>query len=198
MLRERECVNRQGFRQAQSLPVSGKGETGMAWGAVLRKGQAWYTDLGVVFETSGILPEDYNWLVTDWECNQDVAQLTCTHAAAETGADGIRFCWLTGTQLSDMLRSHRHLQWIWGVLSGFETGIALEQVLEYPLPGADDNRIWENPVFVRHPLAEIEIVPWDSSMVFFVSRKKEPVRRFREGFVLSEDLTEQMFGKGEL
>ncbi len=114
------------------------------------------------------------------------------------GADGIRFCWLTGTQLSDMLRSHRHLQWIWGVLSGFETGIALEQVLEYPLPGADDNRIWENPVVVRHPLAEIEIVPWDSSMVFFVSRKKEPVRRFREGVVLSEDFKEQMFGKGEL
>lgn len=50
-------------------------------------------------------------------------------------------------------------QWIWGVLSGFEKHIELDDVLRSELPYADGYAgFWKNPVTIQHPLADVEIV----------------------------------------
>lgn len=80
-------------------------------------------------------------------------------------------------------------QWIWAVLSGFEKSITLDEVLEYPLSYAEEyTGFWENPISIQHPLATVEIVPWDSSLTLIISRERKIVDDFKEGFPLSEDL----------
>ena len=82
------------------------------------------------------------------------------------------------------------IQWIWAVLSGFEKDIPLEKVLEYPYPEADGYPgFWHNPISMQHPLATIEIVPWDSGLTLFFSKEKELVDKFRAGYPQSEDLS---------
>lgn len=81
-------------------------------------------------------------------------------------------------------------QWIWAVLSGFPRHISLAQVLEYGLPYADMYPgFWANPVSIQHPLAEVEIVSWDSSCTLVISRNHKIVSDFMDGFPLSRDLS---------
>ena len=141
----------------------------MHYGAILAKGEVGYTDLDKVFAALGNIQENYNWLLTDCECNVDIPEL-----------EG-EFCWMSGSELTALQQKYHSPQWIWAVLSAFEKSVTKEQVLEYPLPAARDNR-------VQHPLATFEIVPIDSSYVVVFSREKEIVDRFRAYFPLSEDL----------
>ena len=72
----------------------------------------------------------------------------------------------------------------------FEKDVPLEKVLEYPFPEADGyGGFWHNPITMQHPLAKIEIVPWDSGLTLFFSKDKELVQKVRCGFPQSEDLT---------
>ena len=141
----------------------------MHYGAILEKGEKCFTYLDKVFAALGDIQENYNWLITDCECNVDIPEL----------ADN--FCWMSGSELMTLQRKYHNPQWIWGVLSAFEKFVTEEQVLEHPLPAVRDNR-------VQHPLATFEIVPIDSSYVVVFSREKETIDRFRAYCPLSEDL----------
>ena len=140
----------------------------MHYGAILAKGEVGYTDLDKVFAALGNIQENYNWLITDCECNVDIPELQ------------YNYCWMSGNELMALQRKYHNPQWIWAVLSAFEKSVTEEQVLEYPLPDARENR-------VQHPLATFGIVPFDSSFVLVFSREKEIVDRFRAYFPLSED-----------
>ena len=48
---------------------------------------------------------------------------------------------------------------------------------------------WTNPVSIQHPLAQVEIVPWDSSCTLVISRNHRIVSDFMDGFPLSRDLS---------
>lgn len=46
--------------------------------------------------------------------------------------------------------------------------------MEYELPKADGYiGIWQNPVSIQHPLAEIEVIAWDSLMTIFISKNDD-------------------------
>lgn len=61
-----------------------------------------------------------------------------------------------------------------GVLSAFPKEISKEKIMEYELPKADGYiRIWQNPVLIQHPLAEIEVIAWDSLMTIFISKNDD-------------------------
>ncbi len=76
------------------------------------------------------------------------------------------------------------------MFSGFSKEITLEEVLKYNLPFADGNiGYWIDDVVLQHPLADIEIVAWDSSLTLFISKKDSLVQKFRQHFPLSEDLS---------
>lgn len=65
--------------------------------------------------------------------------------------------------MTDMVENE-NFQWIWGVLSAFPKNLEKDSILKYKLPQAEGNTgIWQEPISIQYPFAEIEIVAWDSS-----------------------------------
>ena len=150
----------------------------MCYGVILAKGETGFTDMNRVFAALGDIQAEYNWLITDCECNVDIPELQ------------YNYCWMSGSELTALQRKYHNPQWIWAVLSAFDKTVTEEQALEYPLPNARDNNnaLWRLPVEVQNPLARFEIVPFDSSYTLLISREKEIIDRFRAYFPLSENL----------
>lgn len=74
----------------------------MHYGAILAKGEVGYTDLDKVLAALGNIQENYNWLLTDCECNVDIPELED------------EFCWMSGSELTALQRKYHNPQWIWG------------------------------------------------------------------------------------
>lgn len=153
----------------------------MVYGAINEKGEKFYTYLPKLFDAIDNAQKNYNWLITACDCNvQNQVYDECIKQG---------YCWISGDALTEIVQE-QHIQWIWAVLSGFEKDIPLKKVLEYPHPDADGYPgFWHNPISMQHPLATIEIVPWDSSLTLFFSKEKELVDKFRAGYPQSEDLS---------
>ena len=65
----------------------------------------------------------------------------------------------------------------------------LDVVLQSELPYAGDyTGFWQNPVGIQHPLAVMEIVPWDSSLVLFIANDRTVTDIFISHFPLAENL----------
>lgn len=152
----------------------------MVYGAINEKGEKWYTQMSKVFHAIKSKQTDYNWLITDADgVPQQISERCC----------GKSYCWLTGEELSRIVHEDDG-QWVWAVLSGFEKGITLSEVLKLPRPYADGYKgFWRSPVSMQHPLAAIEIVPWDSSLTLFFSNQKDLVEDFLDFFPFSEELS---------
>lgn len=151
----------------------------MVYGAVNAKGEKYYTYLKKLFDAIGNKQQDFNWLITDCVCYPDNPK---TDAMLSKN-----YCWITGDELTELVRQE-DFQWIWAVLSGFYKTVALEEVLKYDLPKAEDyNGFWNRPISMQHPLARVEIVPWDSTMTMIFSDDKRIIDRFRAAYPFSED-----------
>ena len=84
-------------------------------------------------------------------------------------------------------------QWIWAALSGFDKAIPLSEVLKYELPTAVDySGHWHLPLSIQHPLAEIEIYPWDSSGTMIFSRDKSIFDDFLSFFPFSKRMEDEL------
>ena len=151
----------------------------MVYGAINANGQRWYTQMSQILDAIHNQQLEYNWLLTDL----DGVPQTIEACRTEQG-----YCWLTGEELTRMVRADDG-QWIWAVLSGFDPSISLSEILQYPLPYAQEYEdFWKTPLSIQHPLAAIEIIPWDSSLTLFFSKRADLVEDFRQFFPLSEDL----------
>ena len=154
----------------------------MVYGAVNRKGEKYYTYLKKLFDAINNKQLECNWLITDCTCYPENPK---TDAMLRKD-----YCWLTGEELTDLVMQE-DFQWIWAVLSGFDKSVELSDVLEHDLPYAKDYEgFWSKPVSMQHPLAKIEIVPWDSSMTMIFSDDKGIIDSFRAAYPLSEDFEE--------
>lgn len=149
---------------------------------ILEKGEPYYTILSDVFHGIGQAQSNYNWLITDWDG-------VPRQIEADSKMHGRRkYCWMMGEELTAVAGTNRE-QWVWAVLSGFHKSVPLSDILRYELPYADGNPdFWNNPAGIQHPLAEIEIVAWDSSCTLFMSKNEELAEAFMEAFPMSEDL----------
>jgi hypothetical protein len=160
-------------------------------GAILEKGERYYTYLQGVFDGINNIQREYNWLITDCEC--------CT-----TSSDNLSrifqygtYGWLSGEELTDMINKE-DFQWVWGVLSAFNKEISLEEILKYRLPYADGYKgFWETPISIQHPLAQIEIVPWDSSCTIIICKDDSITESFMKRYNLSKDLTRYNSNRGQ-
>lgn len=154
----------------------------MAFGAIIQKSEKYYTFLPKLFDVLENAQLDYNWLITDCECNVE------NEIYEECISRG--YCWVSGEHFTEIVNK-QNIQWIWAVFSGFHKDIPLEEVLKEALPCADENdSIWTNPVKMNHSLAKIEIIAFDSSMTLVISEDRGLVERVRAGFPLSEDLSD--------
>lgn len=152
----------------------------MVYGAINEKGEPWYTQMGRVFDAIHNQQQAYHWLITD---------IDCVPSKVEAACHGRGYCWLTGEELSQIVREDDG-QWVWAVLSGFEKEVPLSEVLQYPLPRANAYEgFWKNSLSIQHPLAAVEIVCWDSSLTLFLSRQAGLVEDFLDFFPFSKDLS---------
>jgi hypothetical protein len=148
-------------------------------GAILNKGESVYTYMSRVFEAIHNVQRRYNWLITDIEAcpdNPDYQKIVDDD-----------YLWLSGEEITSMIEIE-DFQWIWAVFSGFPKSIAREKVLQYGLPSLEHKGYWKNPISIQHPLAVLEIVPWDSSLVLIISKDDEIVYDFMASKPLAEDL----------
>jgi hypothetical protein len=151
--------------------------------AILSKGELYHTHINEIFRSIGDEQLNYNWLITDCVCypkNKAFDELFSKE-----------YLWISGEQLTEIIHEE-DFQFIWGVLSGFAKDVTLEEVLKHDLPFADGYEgFWVDDVEVQHPIADIEIVAWDSSLTLFISKRDDLMNRFRTYFPLSEDLSAQ-------
>ena len=151
----------------------------MVYGAINAKGEKYYTYMKKLFEALGNRQTEFNWLITDCICYPDDPKTD-----AMLSKD---YCWISGDELTEII-AQEDFQWIWAVLSAFDKSVAFEDVLKYDLPRAEDYvGFWSRPISMQHPLARIEIVPWDSSMTMLFSDDKGIIDSFRATYPYSED-----------
>jgi hypothetical protein len=168
----------------------------MVYGVIDTESNRYYTKLKAVFDAIGNIQVEYNWLITGTEIVAHSDKLdalnTGVHWKYEDGKPiaipAPDYYFLSGEELTTII-TEDDSQWIWGVRSGFEKKIPLDEILEYPLPKADGYKgFWKNPPSIQHPLATMEIVPWDSSCVLLLSTNKEVVEKFKKAFPKCQDL----------
>ena len=149
-------------------------------GVIINKGEEYYTDMQGILGCLGNQVRQYNWLVSDHQVyfeNTKINQLL-----------DAEYCWLPGEKLMDIVFLENN-QWIWGVFSAFSKSTDMKRVLSYSLPYALENSdIWTLPITLQHPLAEIEIVAWDSSCTIIKCKDENVIRHVRNRYPLSEDL----------
>lgn len=148
--------------------------------AILQTGEQFYTHMGKIFNAIENSQLKYNWLITNCECYPQ-----------EEGFYELfskEYVWISGKQLTEIIYKE-DFQFVWGVFSGFSPEATLAEVLEYELPFADGYKgFWVEKIGIQHPLAEVEIVAWDSSLTLLISKDDNLVQKFRSNLPMSEDL----------
>ena len=169
----------------------------MVYGVIDKESSRYYTYLKAVFDAIENKQAEYNWLITATEIVAHSSRLdalnTSVHWKDEDGKPiaipAPDYYFLSGEELTKII-TEDDSQWIWGVLSGFEKSIPLDEILKYPLPKADGYEgFWKNPPTIQNALASMEIVPWDSSCVLLLSTKGEIVEKFKRAFPNSRELS---------
>ena len=160
-------------------------------GVILRKGERTYSYFSGVL--SAIFPAvvERNWLITGYENYPEALEPYGGNLGREA------FFWVPGERLEEIVRQQDY-PWYWGVLSGFKKEVPLRQVISYGLPYADGyTGFWKNPISIQHPMADIEIVAWDSALTLLISRDEAIAQAFRNAYPRSEDLETYNLGEPE-
>ena len=170
----------------------------MVYGVIDTDSCRWYTYLKAVFEAIDNKQLEYNWLITATDIVAHSDRLDALNTSVRwqykngksIAVPAPDYYFLSGEELTKIITIDDS-QWIWGVLSGFEKSIPLDEILRYPLPEAEGYKdFWKNPPSIQHPLASVEIVLWDSSLVLLFSKNKEIIDSFRLAFPRSQNLSE--------
>lgn len=155
----------------------------MVHGAILEKGNRYYTHLHEILLAIEPAQNHYNWLITNCECFPKSPKIDEQFSK--------EYAFLSGEALSRLVEED-DFQWVWAVFSAFEKSLTLDKILKQPLPYADGNpNFWMNPLTIQHPLAQIEIVAFDSTLTLFLANDPVLTNRFLTSFPDSEDLQEQ-------
>lgn len=106
-----------------------------------------HTNLRLVFDAIGNRQVEFNWLLTDIECNYyPVDEL---HQ---------KVIWISGEKLTEIV-ARFNIQFIWGVFSAFGKDVVLDPQNLTVKPYADGNsNFWVEKPKIQHPLATAEIV----------------------------------------
>lgn len=153
----------------------------MTYAIVDRYNHKFYTYMSKFFQAMDNMQLQYNWLITDSVCypqNNNIKKLLDQ-----------KYCWLSGDELSAIIEQE-DFQWIWGCLCGFSKNITIEEVLEFPLPSAEDyDGYYQNPVSLQHPISSVEIVPSDSSWTLIISKDKTIIYSYLRRCPMCEELS---------
>lgn len=141
--------------------------------------KAGYTLMLKIINSIGGRNLNYNWLITDIEAypQKGLGEIDDELYSYLNEND---YVFISNSDLLDILEKN-DFQWIWGVFSAIPVNYSKEEVLKYDLPFAEDNSdiYLDNNFVIQHPLAEIEIVAFDSSGMHIVSKDKDICDRLK-------------------
>lgn len=141
----------------------------------------YFTNLKEVFDVLGSISRQYNWLLSDYDCN--------IYPSEKIPVNEL-FVWLSGDELVNILRE-REIQLIWGVLTAYTKDITPDEVLRYPYPIAEDYEgFWNTDIKMQNPLADFEMISIDSTFFSVIARTKELIDKFAKRYPNSIDLIE--------
>ena len=124
----------------------------------------YYTDILKVVNAIGGRSLDYNWLITEIETS------TGDYFNDE-------YVIVSNDELLDDLEN-KEIQWIWGTFSAIPKKYKQEEILKYNLPGVEN--IDKKEIKIQHPLAEIEIIAYDSTFVQLIAKDKTIAEKFKK------------------
>lgn len=124
----------------------------------------YYTDILKVVNAIGGRSLNYNWLITEFETN------TGDYFYEE-------YVILSNDELLDNLEN-KEIQWIWGTFSAIPKKYKQEEILKYNLPGVEN--IDKKEIKIQNPLAEIEIIAYDSTFVQLIAKDKTIAEKFKK------------------
>lgn len=138
---------------------------------ISKEDEYYYTDMLKVIKAIGGKNLNYNWLITEIETS-----------TGDYFKDD--YIILTNEELLDKLESKK-IQWIWGTFSAIPKKYKQEEILKYNLPGVEN--IDKKEIKPQHPLAEIEIIAYDSTFVQIIA-KEEIAKRFKKIYPGAKEL----------
>lgn len=124
----------------------------------------YYTDILKVVNAIGGRNLDYNWLITEIETS------TGDYFNDE-------YVIVSNDELLDNLEN-KEIQWIWGTFYANPKKYKQEEILKYNLPGVEN--IDKKEIKIQHPLAEIEIIAYDSTFVQLIAKDKTIAEKFKK------------------
>jgi hypothetical protein len=139
-----------------------------------------YTYLEHIFQAINNVQKDYNWLLTDIECNSYPLPLKFNTDV-----------FISGEEITNLSNGKTAPQFIWGVLSGVPKDITIDVNNLDVEPYADGNgAFWKDNYNIQYPDAEIEIIAFDSSFFIFSTKIKEISDDFTKHFHEAVELNE--------
>ena len=124
----------------------------------------YYTDILKVVNAIGGRSLNYNWLITEIETS------TGDYFNDE-------YVIVSNDELLDNLEN-KEIQWIWGTFSAIPKKYKQEEILKYNLPGVEN--IDKKEIKIQHPLAEIEIIAYDSTFVQLIAKDKTIAEKLKK------------------
>jgi len=116
--------------------------------------------------------QDYNFLITDIECN---------HCPDERISYENDYTFISSDELLEIVNANE-IQFIWGVFSEISKDINIDEVLKYEFPYSEGVHTLDEIIEMQHPLAEIEIVVFDSSSVEIISKRENIIQTIEKEF----------------
>ena len=149
---------------------------GLVFGRLKNK---YFTYMKEIMDVASDHISKYNWLISDYICN--VYPSECIDPKKE-------LAWIDGESLISLVNEN-DIQFIWAVFSAFPKSVTLQDVLKYRLPFADGNEaIRDVDIKMQNPLAEIEIIPWDSCLLVIIAQSSNLIRRLKKEYPDAIDL----------
>jgi len=120
---------------------------------------------------------EYQWMLSSYECNiyNDIPF-------------DKEYLLISSNQLAEILSKND--QFIWAVFSGFNSTIRKEDIMNYTLTSSDSDSLWQKEISIQHPLAEIEIISWDSQYYIVISKNNNVIEKIRRNIPNCQDLEE--------
>ncbi len=141
----------------------------------------YFTDLRLIFKALNNRQIEFNWLITDLECDFCPPDF-------QSCLPGPPILWLSGAELTRIVQQY-DIQFQWAVLSGFAPDVLLDLGKLVVKPYADGNAaVWLPNSRIQHPLAQVEIICWDASATLFRSLDTDLLQRFQAFFSEAIDL----------
>ncbi len=156
----------------------------MIYGVFIGEGEPGYTLMKKVFNSMENDQLNYNWLIANYEC------FPATKEYDEL------FDWntvfLSGERITEIVNTE-DFQWIWGTFLSFSKDISEDEIMSHKLPWSDEYKgYYQIPLSMQHPLAETEVIAFDSTFTIVLTKSKELYDKIRMAYPLSIDLEDEI------